>query len=234
MKRLGRLFVLEGTDGSGKGTQFKLLLHRLKRSHYTVETLSFPQYGTKSAGLIENYLNGKYGTDPHDVSPRVASLFYALDRFDAAPSIRTWLAQESIVLLDRYVDSNAGHQGGKIRDLGERKKFLKWLYEFEYRLLKIPRPDIVFILHVPASIGQQLVAQKSQRTYLKGASTHDIHEQDLQHLKDAEQSYLWLAEMYPKDHSVIECVENERLLTPQEIHERVWKILMQELKGEKI
>ncbi|MBI3442882.1 MAG: thymidylate kinase [Candidatus Sungbacteria bacterium] len=229
----GQLFVLEGTDGSGKGTQFKLLLTRLRRLRCLVETLSFPQYGTKSAGLIEEYLNGKYGADPTDVSPYVASLFYALDRFDAATKIRTWLTERKIVLLDRYVDSNAGHQGGKIQDLAKRKNFLHWLYRTEYHILGVPKPDIVFILHVPASIGQRLVAQKSERGYLGGA-THDIHEADLQHLKDAEQSYLWLARTYPKDHCVIECVEDGRLLSPAQIHEKIWVVLEQYLRYEAI
>jgi len=221
----GLLFALEGTDGSGKETQFKLLLRRFKGLRYPVETLSFPQYGTKSAGLIENYLHGKYGTDPNDVGPKVASLFYALDRFDAAAKIWAWLFEKKIVLLDRYVDSNAGHQGGKIRNLAERKNFLNWLYDMEYRILGVPKPDMVFILHMPASIGQQLVAQKSPRIYLTQTATYDIHEANLQHLQDAEQSYLWLANTYPKDHRVVECVKQNRLLSPQEIHAKVWKII---------
>lgn len=231
--RKGRLIVIEGTDGSGKKTQTALLEQALRQHGYPVVTLAFPQYGAKSAGLVEEYLNGKYGAKPTDVNPYVASLFYALDRFDAATKIRAWLASGKIVLLDRYVDSNVAHQGGKIANPAQRKKFIAWLYDLEYRILGVPKPDIVFILFVPSRIGQQLVAKKSTRAYLK-KGTHDIHEADLRHLKDAEQSYLWLAKTYPKDHRVIACLENKHLLSPEQIHGKMWGVLEQELKRRKI
>ena len=224
MKQTGKLFVLEGTDGSGKSTQFPLLLKRLKRLGHSVMTLKFPQYGQKSAGLVEEYLHGKYGMKPTDVNPYVASLFYALDRFDATTKIRAWLTEGSVVLLDRYVDSNAGHQGGKIKSIAHREKFLRWLYNIEYRILKVPRPDIVIILHVPATLSQKLLAEKERR---------DIHEVDLQHLKDTERSYLWLAQTHPKDHRVVECIERGRLLSPEQIHERIWEVLEQIMVKEK-
>lgn len=217
----GKLIVLEGTDGSGKGTQLKLLAARLKKVKKPLATLAFPQYGQKSAGPIEEYLNGKYGTRPEDVGPYAASLLYAIDRFDAATKIRTWLTQGKTVVLDRYVDSNAGHQGGKIKKLTERKKFLQWLYDIEYRILQIPKPDLVIILHIPAAVSQKLVGRKAKRAYLK-KGTHDLHETNLSYLKDAEQSYLWLAKTHPKDHRVIECLESGKLLPPEVIHEKVW------------
>lgn len=220
----GRLIVLEGTDGSGKGTQLKLLAARLEKVKKPVATLAFPQYGQKSAGPIEEYLNGKYGTRPEDVGPYAASLLYAIDRFDAATKIRTWLAQGKTVVLDRYVDSNAGHQGGKIKKPAERKKFLQWLYDIEYRILRIPKPDLVIILHIPAAVSQKLVGHKAKRTYLK-KGTHDLHEANLSYLKDAEQSYLWLAKTHPKEHRMIECLESGELLSPEVIHEKVWNHL---------
>lgn len=222
--RSGKLIVLEGTDGSGKGTQLKLLAARLAKKKVPIATLAFPQYGQKSAGPIEEYLNGKYGTKPEDVGPYAASLLYAIDRFDAATKIRVWLAAGKTVVLDRYVDSNAGHQGGKIKGLAERKKFLHWLYDMEYRILGVPMPDLVIILHVPAAISQKLVGHKTKRAYLK-KGTHDAHERDLAHLKNAEQSYLWLAKTHPKDHRVIECVEDGQLLSPEQIHVKIWEVL---------
>lgn len=218
----GKLIVLEGTDGSGKTTQFRLLSERFEKEGHHIVTLKFPQYGKKSAGLVEEYLNGTYGTDPADVSPYAASLFYALDRFDAAFKIRQWLEEGKIVLLDRYVDSNAGHQGGKIRNAREREKFLAWLYDLEYRILGVPKPDRVIILHVPSSMNQALMSERTKRHYLK-KGTHDIHEADIAHLKAAESSYLWLAKKFPRDHTFIECVKDNRLLTREEVHELVWK-----------
>ena len=216
----GKLIVIDGTDGSGKKTQTRLLLERLQQEGYPALSIAFPQYGKKSAGLVEEYLNGKYGR-PEEVSPYTASLFYALDRFDLSAEIRTGLEEGKIIITDRYVDANAGHHGGKIKDLQERTKFLEWLYDLEYRILGIPRPDIVCILHVPAEVGQRLVAEKQQRLYIEGGKALDAHEADLGHLEAAEESYLWLAKQFPEDHQVIECTENGKLLSPEEIHEKL-------------
>ncbi|MBI3421162.1 MAG: thymidylate kinase [Candidatus Sungbacteria bacterium] len=223
-KDKGKLIVLEGTDGSGKGTQLKLLAARLTKKKTPVATLAFPQYGQKSAGPIEEYLNGKYGTKPGDVGPYAASLLYAIDRFDAAMKIRAWLAAGKTVVLDRYVDSNAGHQGGKIKNIAKRKKFLQWLYDIEYRILGVPMPDLVIILHVPAALNQKLVGRKTKRAYLR-RGTHDLHEANLSYLKDAEQSYLWLAKTHPREHRLIECMERGRLLSPEIIHEKILSII---------
>src|SRR3989344_3601468 len=122
-KRRGRLIVIEGTDGSGKKKPAALFVERLKREGYKTATLAFPQYGKKSAGLVEEYLNGKYGA-PDDVNPYAASLFYALDRFDIAYEVKKLLDEGFILIVDRYVDSNAGHQGGKIKNPTEREKFI--------------------------------------------------------------------------------------------------------------
>jgi len=220
----GKLIVIEGTDGSGKGTQIKLLMERLLQEGHRAATTSFPQYGKKSSGPIEEYLNGKYGK-PDAVSPYVASLFYAIDRFDFSQEIGQRLRENYLVLLDRYVDSNAGHQGGKIKNPAEREKFIKWLYHTEYKIFGIPKPDLTIILHVPAQIGQKLTLRKQQRLYLARGKKQDAHEADLEHLKNAENSYLWLSKKFPQDHRVIECVKKGKLLAPKEIHSKLWGIL---------
>ena len=116
--------VFEGIDNSGKSTQCRLLLEHLKKEGYKVEMIDFPQYGKKSAALIEEYLSGKYGS-ASEVSPYVASIFYACDRYDASFKIRQWLKEGKIVVADRYVGSNIGHQGGKIKNKDERLKFIR-------------------------------------------------------------------------------------------------------------
>lgn len=222
----GKLIVIEGTDGSGKSIQTKLLIERLQKDGSLVASTSFPQYGKKSAGPVEEYLNGKYGSIS-EIGPYVASLFYAIDRFALSRELRQRLDEGYILVLDRYVDSNAGHQGGKIKDPPEREKFMEWLYDLEYRILSVPKPDLVIILHVPAAIGQKLVLQKQQRLYLEAGKTQDAHESDLEHLKNAEAAYLWLAKKYPQDHIIIECVENGTLLPPEVIHEQLLEIVKQ-------
>ena len=100
----GKFVVIEGLDGSGKSTQSKLLTERLKKEGREVVTIDFPQYGTKSAGLVEEYLNGKYGT-AEQVGPYRASVFYACDRYDASSKIKKWLSEGKIVVSDRYIVS---------------------------------------------------------------------------------------------------------------------------------
>ncbi len=218
--RKGRLIVIDGTDGSGKSVQTKLLVDRLLHEHYLVKMMDFPQYGKKSAGLVEEYLNGKYGSSS-EVGPYKASIFYAADRYDASFEIRKYLEKGFHVVSNRYVSSNMGHQASKISDHIEKKKFLKWLYELEYKLFEISQPDLNLILHVPVTIARELILKKKPREYLHGKKM-DIHERDVKHLKDAEHTYLEICNMFP-DFKLIECIDGQRLLTPEETHELVWK-----------
>ena len=221
-KSKGRFIVIDGIDGSGKGTQTKLLMEELKVNGYEAEEADFPQYGTKSAGIIEEYLNGKYG----QLDPRAASIFYAIDRFDASFKIRQWLSEGKIVVSNRYVTANAGHQGGKIADEHDRLKFFRWLNDLEYNIFNIPKPDLNIILHVPAKTAQKLVDSKAknQRAYANHANQkRDLHESDLGHLKNAEQVFLEIIQLFPNT-KLVECSEGGRLLSPEEIHNKVWEL----------
>ena len=191
---LGKFIVIDGTDGSGKTTQFNLLVDKLKAQGFAVEVADFPQYNTKSAGLVEEYLSGKYG-GADDVTPYQSSIFYAVDRFDASFKIRQWLKDGKIVIANRYVSASLGHQGGKIENPLERKVFFNWLYELEYKLFNIPKPDLSLILHVEADIAQKLAANRHREDWV--GKTRDIHEENLNHLQKAEQVYLEIAQMFP-------------------------------------
>lgn len=218
--------MIEGTDGSGKGTQTEFLVERFQKEGYSVEQIHFPQYGERSAAMVEDYLNGKFGT-AEEVGPYRASIFYAVDRYAASPQIRSWLEAKKIVIANRYVGSNMGHQGGKIPDTEERKKYFDWNYNLEYNLFQIPKPDVNIILHVKPEISQKLVDQKGDREYLQGKK-RDIHEDDINHLKNAESAYLQMAQMYP-EFELIECVENEMILSKEVIHEKVWGTMQKHL-----
>lgn len=226
--RTGRFVVIDGTDGSGKATQTELLVQTLKMEGFDVEVTDFPQYGQKSAGMVEEYLNGKYG----QVNPYAASVFYAVDRFDAGFAIRRWLEQGKVVVSNRYVTANAGHQGGKIADPAERVKFFRWLDNLEYGTFGIPKPDLNIILHMPAKVAQSLVDRKSesQRAYVNGKK-RDLHEADLHHLERAVEVYLEIAHLFPNT-KLVECTEAGRILTPQEVHNKVWQLVRRiALKG---
>jgi len=224
----GIFIVIDGTDGAGKATQTDLLVEHLQREGYEVFMADFPQYGKKSAGLVENYLKGEYGS-PKEVGPYIPSYFYAGDRYDGSFKIRPALAKGKIVVSNRYVSASMGHQGGKIANEKKRKKYLDWLYDLEYVKFGIPKPDINIILHVDADTSQSLVDNKGSRKYI-GGKKRDIHEADRQHLQDAEQAYLYLCEKYP-DFQLVECMKNGKIMSREEIHQEIWKIIQKQLEN---
>lgn len=218
-KNIGKFIVIDGIDGSGKTTQLKLLAEKLEKNGFQVEIADFPQYNTKSAGLIEEYLSGKYGT-ANEVSPYAASCFYACDRYDASHKIRQWLSEGKIVLANRYVTANMGHQGSKITNRLERKVYFDWLEDLEYQIFKIPKPDINIILYLDAEIAQKLsLARKRIDWHNK---TRDIHEEHLNHLEMAAETYKQMTSEL-KNMKLIDCTEYGLLLHPEDIHDKVWE-----------
>ncbi len=213
--------VIDGTDWSGKGTQTKLLVDRLKSEWYNVEMADFPQYWKKSAWMVEEYLNWNLWT-AEEVGPYRASVFYAIDRYEASKNIKQWLSEGKIVISNRYVSSNMGHQAWKIHDLKERDKFLDWLEDFEYNLFWIPKPDLNILLYMPTEIGQQLVDKKASREYIHGQK-RDIHEADLKHLKDAAEAYKYVAEKYKR--TVIDSAPNGELQSIESISNQLRNIV---------
>lgn len=225
---LGKFIVLDGPDGSGKATQTTLLANKLKYAGFDVAIADFPQYGKKSAGSVEEYLNGKYGP-AEEVGPYRGSIFYALDRYDASFQIKEWLEDGKIVISNRYVTANMGHQGGKIKDPEERRRFYEWLYELEYEIFDIPKPDLNIILHVDAELAQTLISAKDTRKYIERGD-RDMHEADTEHLINAERTYLEMVEMYP-DFTLIECVRDGQIMPREEINYLLWKEVMKVING---
>jgi dTMP kinase len=227
-QKKGIFIVLDGIDGSGKGTQTKLLVDRLKMEGFDVETISFPQYGKKSAGAVEEYLNSNYGM----IDAKQASVLYAVDRFDASFQINNWLNNGKVVITNRYVTASAGHQGGKIAEKEDREKFFSWLHELEYGLFKIPVPDTNIIIHMPAETAQKLVDQKqsAERAYAEGKK-RDLHEADINHLKHAEEVFLEIAETFPNTKIVYSVDGHGRLRSPKEVHTMIWEILTPQLNS---
>jgi dTMP kinase len=226
----GLFIVLEGSDGSGKTTQFNLLKERLKAIGYEVEVFDFPRYDKESSYFVRQYLNGHYG-HASEISPYTASLFFALDRYEAAIDIRKAVAAGKIVLSNRYVGSNMAHQGGKFSNEAEQRGFFVWEDNLEYQLLGIPRPDINFFLRVPAEVSYDLIKQKQTRSYTN--KTHDEHEGDINHLRKSVATYDLLCRLFPKDFKAVDCTEGNRLLSITEINNLIWddlKLLLPEDK----
>jgi len=218
----GVFIVIEGTDGSGKGTQFKLLKERLAAYGYDVATFDFPQYDSPSSYFVKEYLNGNYGS-AEAVGPYSASLFYALDRYEAAGNIRKALSEGKIVLANRFAGSNMAHQGGKFNHSEERRGFFLWDDSLEFQMLNIPRPLISFVLRVPAEVAQRLVDQKDARTYTD--KKRDLHEADLNHLRRSVEVYDELCSLFPRDFFPIDCTRDGALLSVPAINNLIWRQL---------
>lgn len=218
----GKLIVIDGVDGSGKGTQTQLLLTRMQTLGHKVHLFDFPQYGKKSAGAVEEYLNGHYGT-ADEVGAYRASILFAVDRYDASHLMKKLLDEGTHIICNRYVTANIGHQGAKIFNDDERNKFIDWLIDLEFNLFAIPKPDINIILHVPPQTAQKLVDQKQARSYT--TLKRDIHEADINHLINAERSYLALHHKDPQTYRLIECEVNEKLKSIEEVSQELWEII---------
>jgi len=219
--KAGKFIVIDGTDGSGKTTQLAILKEKLISEGFEVEVADFPQYNSKSAGLVEEYLSGKYG-QANEVDSYKASIFYAVDRYDASFKIKQWLKEGKIVISNRYTSASMGHQGCKIDNPLERKVFFNWLYDLEYKIYEIPKPDLSIILHVDSAIAQKLVKERSREDW-KG-KTKDIHEENLNHLEKAEKVYLEIARSFP-DFRLINCTRNNEILSREEISFLIWPVV---------
>jgi dTMP kinase len=220
MPERGLLIVLEGSDGAGKATQFNLLGERLKAAGYDVSTFDFPRYSKDSSYFVRQYLNGQYGSAA-DISPYTASLFYALDRYEASKDIRKEVEAGKVVLINRYVGSNMAFQGAKFDDPVEQRGFFVWEDNLEFQLLNIPRPDINIFLRVPAEISRKLIKDRSART---GVAL-DEHEKDEAFLKKSLITYDLLCQLFPKDFTAIECTKDEKLLSIPQISNLIWEKL---------
>ena len=215
----GKLIVFEGTDGSGKATQARLLCQRLDREGIPYQEIDFPRYGKPSAAMVQEYLDGNLGKKPGDVNAYAASLFFSMDRY--ASYKQDWgdfYEAGGLIVADRYTTSNAVHQASKLPE-SERKAYLDWLFDLEYRLLGLPKPDLVIYLDMPTEITEQMMRRREQTT-----GTHaDIHEQDETYLKNCRANAKEIVKAC--GWSVVDCAEDEKPRTPEDIHAQVYQLV---------
>ena len=210
---MGKLIVIEGTDGSGKSTQFRKLTERLAQEGKSFQKLVFPQYSEPSSALIRMYLGGEFGSKPTDVNAYAASAFYAVDRYASYKKVwGEYYENGGLILSDRYTTSNAVHQASKEAP-EDRQKFLKWLYEFEYDLLGLPCPDVTIYLDVPTAFTEKLLRSREEATNTQA----DIHEQDMAYLATCREMGRAAAEFY--GWTIINCVKDGAMRSIEDIHE---------------
>ena len=218
---MGKLIVIEGTDGSGKSTQFRRLTEHLQQDAQEFKTLVFPRYSEPSSSLIRMYLGGEFGSKPTDVNAYAASAFYAVDRYASfKQDWGEWYRQGGLIVSDRYTTSNAVHQASK-EPAEKQGEFLKWLYEFEYDRLGLPRPDLTLYLDVPTDFTEKLLRNREEATNTQA----DIHEKDMEYLTICRNTGRAAAAFY--GWTVIECVRDGKMRSIEDIHEEIYRHVRQ-------
>ena len=215
----GKLFVIDGTEGSGKQTQLQKLKERFDKEKIDYKLVSFPNYDSPSSSLVKMYLNGEFGTDAQAISPYIASTFFAADRYATFKTqFEEYYKSGGIILADRYTTANMVHQAGKIKDEQEREKFLKWLWDFEFGLYGLPVPTEVFFLNMPFEYSQKLMENRENK--ITHGEKKDIHESNKQHLQDAYNEACKLVKKY--NWCEIKCIRDGNIRTIEDIHEEIF------------
>lgn len=217
----GKIIVIEGTDCSGKETQSKLLEKRLNEKGKKCVKFNFPMYDTPTGKIVGGAYLGKkeigeslFEEGAVNVDPHVICLYYAADRKYNWSKIQEYLDKDYYVILDRYTPSNLAHQGSKITDKDERFNMYQWIDKLEYWLLALPKPDKTIFLHVPAEKTFEL---------LKSRENIDEHEKSPEYLKNVEESYVELSELYNWDR--IECIKDDKLRSIEDINNEIIKLV---------
>lgn len=223
---MSKFIVIEGLDGSGKSTQINLLERYFKSKNIRYKYIHFPRLETPIIGeMIAKFLRGELG-NVDDVNPYLVALMYATDRKNANEMIKSWLNDEYLVLMDRYVYSNIAFQCAKVKSIEEKIKIKKWIKELEYEYNQIVKPDISLFLHVPFQVIEDRLKSKrvgSDRIYLQGEE--DIHENNLVLQRNVEMEYLNLIKE-DENFNLIECYRDDKtLFNPEDICNKIIKIL---------
>jgi len=211
--------VIDWIDWSGKGTQVKRVVKKLKEIWKTVKLLDYPRYGEKSAFMVEKYLNGDYGKE---IWPKLASVFYAIDRYDDSFNFRKDLEKYDYIISNRYISSNIIHQAWKIKEITKKEDFIKWLEDLEYNIFGVPKPDKTIFLNVSPEMSQKLVLKKSERNYLKNGKKMDLHEEDKEHLQNAHETAMIVAQNQ-SDWVKIDCEKSWEMRSIDEITKSIMK-----------
>lgn len=218
---MGILIAIDGVDASGKQTQSQLVYEKLKSDGIAARLVSFPAYGSDSSILVKMYLNGEFGSKPEDVNAYAASTFFAADRF--ASFRRDWKKDYDsgyVIIADRYVQSNMIHQASKLRQ-DEKKQFIDWLYDLEYRVYGLPQPDITIFLDMPPEKAAELMAERSNK--IDNSSSKDIHERSSEYLKASYDNALDIAGIFGWKH--ISCTDGERIRSIEDINHEILDIV---------
>ena len=222
---MGKLIVLEGTDGSGKSTQLQRLAERLEREKTDFRRLRFPRYDKDSSALIRMYLGGEFGEHPDDVNPYAASTFFAVDRYASyAQDWKDYYENGGLLISDRYTTSNAVHQGGKLTPEAQ-KEFFGWLYDMEFAKMRLPKPDLVILLDLPTELSCKMLRRRETDTH----TSADIHEKSAAYLASCRSAAAEAAKFYGWE--TVSCAKDGQMRNVEDIHEEIYALVRRCMEG---
>ena len=167
------LIAIEGVDGAGKRTLTQGLCTALQAAGRSVATLAFPRYGQSvAADVAAEALHGQHG----DLASSVyaMAMLFALDRAGAAAQIRELCGGHDVVILDRYVASNAAYSAARLhQDAGG--EVVDWVHQIEYQRLQLPAPDWQVLLGVSAELAGQRARDRARQD---ASRSRDAYERD--------------------------------------------------------
>lgn len=217
---LGKLIIIEGSDGSGKQTQSELIYKKLieKKGEKKIKKITFPNYESKASEPVKMYLAGDFGKSVDDVNAYAASVFFSVDRYASYKSDwEDFYKNGGIVISDRYTTSNMVHQIPKIECYEEQKKYLSWLKDLEWNKMGIPEPNLTFFLDVPYEISKKLIEDRENK--ITGKRQKDIHERNEKYLKKSYETARNLAKT--EGWIIINCVKNNKIRDIESINEEI-------------
>ena len=219
---MSKLIVIEGTDCSGKETQSRMLVEKLNNMGKKSIYITFPNYSSPTGKIVggpylgkEEICNSFFEEGAVNVDPKIASLYYAADRYYNLDMINKYINDDYYIIMDRYISSNMAHQGCKIENNLERKELYNFIEKLEYELLNLPKPDLTIFLHMPYEYALKL---KKNRLSL------DEHEKSETHLKNAEKTYLELKDLY--NFKYISCIKDNEIRKIEDINEEILEIIL--------
>ncbi|MCI6152567.1 dTMP kinase [Fusobacterium perfoetens] len=224
---MGKIIVIEGTDSSGKETQTNRLFEKLLLDKLNVKKITFPNYDSPACAPVKMYLAGEFGETPLKVNPYPISTMFAIDRY--ASFKKDWeefYNNNGVIVTDRYVQSNIIHQASKLATKEEKRKYIEWLEDLEFEKIGIPRADLVIFINMPLEFAKILMANRKNK--ITGEEKKDIHERDEEYMRKSYENACEVAKT--QGWTEVNCVENGRLKTIEEISEEIYKIVKNKLE----
>jgi dTMP kinase len=210
----GKLIVLEGTDSSGKTTQYNKLIERLTAEGQKIVQYHFPKHGNLFGEVVDDYLMGKFGKK-EDLAPEFIAMLYMTDFYNSKKEMETALAEGKTIVLSRFFSSTLTYQVA-LTEESRKESVWRWIKDV---CTHLPQPDLTIVLTVDPEIAKGLLDNDDNAEEYKKGEKKDQHEDDFVFQKNVFNEYMRNIEK--SGWQKIDCVKDNKLLSIEEIHEMI-------------